>query len=576
MGTLLVFYPSTYAVHGYRFPVGPDAPVYIWWARLAGHEGLSAIPGLRPGVPALTLVVGGALGLGPVAAVAALEIALALATALAAVALTVDRGRKTWVATGAFTGLWAVHLALGYVATLAAATFLVAAAAAVTHRSRSAVIAAALLLGAAGLSHPQFFAIGVAILLATAIVARVQGHGSEPVRIVKAVTGGLAITGVGLAAMLPGPPALDVDMSRDDVLERLGMLPTLRGLFRARLLERLWLYAPIVTVPLAIVGGRAASGFCGRLLRAWGLVLVATGVAAYATGLFPPERLVTFGFVIPIATALGVVVLWHRARGKVRPLVAALAVAFALPAVLAWEQTPPKIWPLQVERTTEAGRYASASPPGTRLVFIANGRQPIASFFATEAANAIRAAVPPDRIRDVRVVVTELAAQSEENRRVAEMLGEQAEAGLTPEQPVLRFDLGPFDRMSFGETPGARFVADGVAIIGDHPQPAPAPVDPLEPSSPAGIAAATLGVLALLAASGFGWARWALASGLPAIALAPAFGAATLMLAGLAIDRMGMRLDGWIGPALAVGVVGLSGYLAVRRVAGSGSGGTRP
>ncbi|HLB62067.1 MAG TPA: hypothetical protein VJN50_04960, partial [Actinomycetota bacterium] len=73
-----------------------------------------------------------------------------------------------------------------------------------------------------------------------------------------------------------------------------------------------------------------------------------------------------------------------------------------------------------------------------------------------------------------------------------------------------------------------------------------------------------------------GWARWALGSGLPAVALAPAFGAATLMLAGLAIDRMGMRLDGWIGPALAVGVVGLSGYLAVRRVAGSGSGGTRP
>jgi hypothetical protein len=93
-------------------------------------------------------------------------------------------------------------------------------------------------LGAAGLSHPQFFGIGIAILLATVILARQKIEGDERVRIAKAVAGGVAITGIDLATMLLEAAALDVDMSRDDVLERLGMLPTLRDLFRQRLLQR--------------------------------------------------------------------------------------------------------------------------------------------------------------------------------------------------------------------------------------------------------------------------------------------------------------------------------------------------
>ncbi|HEY2802796.1 MAG TPA: hypothetical protein VGJ67_02615, partial [Actinomycetota bacterium] len=45
---LLLFY----LVRGFRFPLGADAPVYLWWARLASVDRLSSV-GTRPGVPAL-------------------------------------------------------------------------------------------------------------------------------------------------------------------------------------------------------------------------------------------------------------------------------------------------------------------------------------------------------------------------------------------------------------------------------------------------------------------------------------------------------------------------------------------
>ena len=40
---LLGWFLGPFAARGAGFPVGPDAPVYLWWSRLAGAEGLSAI-----------------------------------------------------------------------------------------------------------------------------------------------------------------------------------------------------------------------------------------------------------------------------------------------------------------------------------------------------------------------------------------------------------------------------------------------------------------------------------------------------------------------------------------------------
>src|SRR4051794_18911949 len=37
-----------YAAHGFRFPLGADAPVYLWWARLGAADRLSSVAN-RPG-----------------------------------------------------------------------------------------------------------------------------------------------------------------------------------------------------------------------------------------------------------------------------------------------------------------------------------------------------------------------------------------------------------------------------------------------------------------------------------------------------------------------------------------------
>ncbi|MFL5791086.1 MAG: hypothetical protein ACJ76A_06235, partial [Actinomycetota bacterium] len=52
-------------------PIGADTPVYVWWARLVGAVGSSAV-GFRPGVPDVTEVVARAFGLSETATVAGL------------------------------------------------------------------------------------------------------------------------------------------------------------------------------------------------------------------------------------------------------------------------------------------------------------------------------------------------------------------------------------------------------------------------------------------------------------------------------------------------------------------------
>jgi hypothetical protein len=91
----------------------------------------------------------------------------------------------------------------------------------------------------------------------------------------------------------------------------------------------------------------------------------------------------------------------------------------------------------------------------------------------------------------------------------------------------------------------------------------PRPVtDPLEPSSPAQIALASLAVLAVLGIAGYGWARAASSDPWRALALAPAFGAAAVVLLGVVLERAGLTLDGALGPAI-VSVLGAGGgYLA--------------
>lgn len=566
-----------YVVRGYRLPLGPDAPVYVWWAKLAGHDGLSAVH--RPGVPALMLVLVGTLHLPVVAVVAALEVVLGVALGVASAALVraANGARAAWVLAGLLAGTFAVHLATGYLANLAFAALFLAAAVMLALATRRATVAAAVLIGAGGLAHPLFFPLG-ALILAIAAAQAWRGARDEAVRVGMAALGGGALLGLGVLAMLAGPGPLAVDTSRDGFLRRAGLTDVLRSAYLDRFVHRWARYVQWASVPLAIVGLRGTGGFVGRFLRAWGAVLVAGVVFALGTGLFPADRFITFGYVVPILAAYGLVRLWHalaprhalRSRRALALLATgALTLAMLAGAFTAWARQEPFMSELEVSRVTSANPYAEAAPPGSPLVFSVNGEGGTVSFLATRAANVIRAGMPPDRIRDVYVVVpppAEGAPTSPERQALASLTGQDAEAIETTHGPDggVSFTLAPFDRIdlpSAQQHPAER-VATGVfvrPVTTDAPGP---PVEPLEPSSPGGIALATFAVLALVTTTGYGWARSATDGALTAAALAPMFGTAALILLGIALERLGVPLTGAAGPTLVSALACAGGYVA--------------
>ena len=103
-------------------------------------------------------------------------------------------------------GIFAVHLAAGYVSNLAFSATFIAAAAALARRNARGVIAASLLLGGGGLSHLQFFLVGAVILVAAAAVAWIlepeHGWRSDAGRVLTALAGGGLVVGAGLLSAL--------------------------------------------------------------------------------------------------------------------------------------------------------------------------------------------------------------------------------------------------------------------------------------------------------------------------------------------------------------------------------------
>jgi hypothetical protein len=114
------------------------------------------------------------------------------------------------------------------------------------------------------------------------------------------LVGGGAIVGAGLLSMLIGPSRLSVDTSKDAFLRRAGLHQMLEKTYRDRFREKAHLYAPITLLALAYPGYTRLSGFARRFLLAWGIISLAAVPVGFVTGLFPPERVLTFGFVFPI------------------------------------------------------------------------------------------------------------------------------------------------------------------------------------------------------------------------------------------------------------------------------------
>jgi hypothetical protein len=559
--------------HGWPFGVGPDFPVYLWWTRVAIAKGISLV-GSRPGTPALLAVLRGTLHMQLVPVVAGTQYALAPAMALAAIALVRGRtagGRWAWVLVGSLSGLFAVHLAGGYLSNLIFAVTFVAAGAALAARSIRGTVTAAVLLGGGGLAHPEFFALGAMILAAAGAWAFVQNgeHGrSDARRVAGALVGG-AIVGAGLLSMLIGPSRLSVDTSKDAFLRRAGLHQMLEKTYRDRFREKAHLYAPITLLVLAYPGYTRLSGFARRFLLAWGIISLAAVPVGLVTGLFPPERILTFGFAFPILAALGVVWVWERLEAR-RWL--ALAAAAALVATMAfiwvgaWSQQQTFMSPEEVTNLNTAARIAATLPPGTPLIFVVNDVDLTAIFLATHAENVIRATLPPDRVRDAYVYVGDSA-----NLRagVPTVRGHIQYDTLSrvmmqqiPPGPVAIFVVKDLNRVPEALTDPSLFRwSAGVTSSVPDPRPLAALPDELASSSPKTIAIGSIAVFVLMLLVGLGWSLWAFGETTGAVTMAPAFGAAILAIVGLAAELIGVPISGSWGPTLISAVAGGSGYL---------------
>jgi len=574
---------APYVLHGFTFPIGPDVPVYLWWTRLAGSDGLSVVA-RRPGVPSLLLTLSGALRL-PLADVlggALIAIAVLVAFAAAVIVRGVSAGRARWLAAAALAGLFARFLVWGYLANLAFAVLFLAAIAVLASGAPRRSWLAAGLLGAAGLVHPYFFAFGAAVLVVAAGAAHLRDGadlGTDPwTGVVRALVIGGAIAGLGLLAASIGP-RVALDYAPDAVLRHAGLRSVLPGAYRAqfRSLGRTdgwWLVAEA-----GLAGVASIRGVVGRLLGSWAALTVLSLPVAIVSLLFAGQRLIFFAFCLPILAGIGSVALAERfTRGRWRWLLPVAVVAvIGLRTAIWWTDAAPIATPAERAQAVTASRVVAGVPPGTPLV-VAVSSPSLVLDLPTRALNVVRAELPPDRIADLSayygswrdVVERRSTAADPIVRSIDAYFLRQIPAGADPVVLVpAAFNGVPVDGASSLQQPGP-----GLLVWWDRPLVAGAG-DPLRPSSAAGIALATALVIAALAIAGAGWARVAGADRFTTIALSPACGLAALVLVGVGVERCGLPLDGSVGPTGVLVVAALGGALAAR-VAPRGFGGRAP
>jgi len=580
-------------LEGHRLPLGPDAPVYVWWARFVDVEGLEAVR--RPGTPALILPLTTLLLTEPLHVVAALEPVLAMAVGLAGGALVesaLGPDRVRFAITALLTGAFAGLLAAGWLANLMlAALFLVALAAfALAERSWRAVMFAAGCLAAAGIAHSLFLAVALAIvagtvlLLAPGAFRRIR-RGERPfdtaamrLSIGAAAGGGVSLLALGPLAGGSGAPG---DTSQDQVFRGLGMRETLTERYR----ERVWGDARRVASPaVAAVAGAAWLGrleavgderrrYAGALAASW-VAVTAVGVGVlWATGLAPPGRFLTFAYVLPLTAATAAAAALRR-RGWIRVAGAAAAAAVAATSLWGWYRQTPFMSERELESVEAVAPVLKSLPPDTPVVVVVDTEEFAAAFHVARFGNVIRAALPAERIADTYLFVggpeDVLAGRPGTRSEDPEYRG-LAEAYLERVRPLLDqaaiLVLAPFNPQGFADARrlGAEVSEDAVLLR------APEGIAPgAAGNGPIGISPAAWAGLALLAAIvlallGGGWAAWGLpgTGPLPALAAAPAAGLGVLILGGLAADRLSLSLAH--GGAAIAGTLALVGYLLAAR-----------
>ena len=580
VGILLVVLLWPYVVDGHPFGVGPDVPVYLWWTRVGASEGLSRI-GSRPGAPALAAALGATLSLSVAAVTAGLASALGVAVGTAAAALVRaagDRAAPAWILAGGLAGVFSVHLVAGYLANLLLVVCFLAAAACLAGRRR-AWWAAALLLAGGGLAHLPFLIHSAIVLAATAVLAWRAGARDEARDVVLSVGVGGLVAGAGILATVAGSGPIAAETSRDGFLRSAGLDANLVDAYRERFRLRAARYVQWIAVPAAILGAIDAEGFLRRFLGSWLVVMAVAIPVGWITGWFPPDRIVTFGFAVPIGAALGLVRVLRRRTAHpwiARTGVVLLAGWMIVGALLAWGRQSSFVRTREATRSADAMRYAEGvTAAGTPIVVVVDDLDDTVSFNAARTANIFRAAAHPARAADVHVFVgsvTDLLEGSPTRRPSAEYsaLSELTLAEIPDDPDPLVIALRPFYPGDDVEDLTERF--DGFWTSGGERRLGVRGEDPPRlswgPSNAGAVAFATVAILLLLGILGLGYAFASFDERVTAIATAPAFGAASLTIAAVLLDLLGLRLAELAVALAASALAGLGGlalFLLVRQ-----------
>jgi hypothetical protein len=590
---IMAFFLSIYAANKLPVPLGWDTSKYLWRTSLlkavgfahmttAVQQGIGVDPG-RPAFPVIAATLSATLHVSPFRLAAVLPAVSAAAIGLGAGAfVAVALRRPTWefAATALFVGMSAFVVRLvgpeTYQDNLFAAAVFVAAATpiALSIGNRRALLPAALLFGAGGVIHWAFFLFMVATLGLTAAAylpasIRKWRTGQQSIvdtpsaRLGGVMLGGFALAGVTILGILHLPREPHLSASE----------------FAKKLRQDIPKYKFAVMLPTALIGvgslavasrrhkgdaeeGGSRARFVLTLLLAWGAVTLGGYLAFKVLHLrVPAHRFLAFALAIPLLASLGVIAVGRFLARWGRPLAAVVVIAalagaaylshVVLFGVQAWMD------PAKVTDAAQVGAYLQTTRIGVDrpIVFIVGQSD---SSYTALMGHMIKATLPAERIGHVYLFIGSpedyLAKRPLDTPDGPSALSARYLRALAPTyaQNPVALVLFSFNADAFNQwvhTHPDDLVARNVGLVrGPRPQTAvPYATPPF--GGLGGFWVGVLGVasMSLFAVIGLGWAilllgRWL--TPLPLLAVSPAVGIAALVLAGVLVDRVGIRLGG--------------------------------
>jgi hypothetical protein len=626
-GAIALFLYGIYAIGRFPMPVGWDTPRYLDQVSLVATRGLTHVPTALPfpsstlasraGFPVLVLSLAGAMHTSTFVTAATFPPSVAIAIALAAGAfLSWSLRGDHWtfglaaLVVGVSAMVVRLYLPETYSDSMTAMALVTAGMLpALSYlRDGRGFLAAAPLIGAAGVAHGPLFALFIGVLVLVALTYAPESYRTWKAGTTKAgaTPAGRLATLLGAAVALPNTPH------------------QIRSEYMTKLREDLSLYWFPLTIPLAAIGASAAAGWrrmplvrapngegeppetrfaMGFLLRVsivWAAVTVVMIVAFLAGMDLPAHRFLAFFLPLPLLVAIGVLaiagVVERRSarrdprtarRTGVTVAVAGLAIltllgGFDLYVQIVHRRGAEWLTVAKVRDSATASAYLDAAgvPVTAPVVFVFDKPDPRSNL--PEMTYVMRSALSPERMQSVHVYLgtPENFAARRPTYQPDDPTYDFTEGEYWPgvekvlsQRPVALM-LETFNP-AFARVAAAHpdwVVGPGVIALGGGKPgvTVAAAAIPADVSNPLAGVVYGIGTIALLFLVGGGWALSLLPAGtrgFEALALSPAFGIAGILLAGVVLDTvLGVRLRG-VGGALAVLVPLVVGaLLAARRL----------